>query len=51
MGEAEKTVGGNNDKLSGTIENKETILNGLVGITAGNPVDLEEAKKERLARQ
>jgi len=51
MGEMEETAGGNKDGLSGSFKDKEAILNGLVGITAGNPMDLEEAKKERLARQ
>ncbi|MDR0442574.1 MAG: type II toxin-antitoxin system prevent-host-death family antitoxin [Treponema sp.] len=37
-------------KLSG-FNDKQAILDSLVGITAPNPVSLEEAKKERLARQ
>jgi hypothetical protein len=51
MGESDETAGGNKDKLSVTFEDKEAILSGLVGICAGNPVDLEEAIKERLAGQ
>jgi len=38
-------------KLSGPAQDKQAILDSLVGITAGNPVSLEEAKKERLSRQ
>ena len=37
-------------KLSAT-QDKQAILDSLVGITAGNPVSLEEVKKERLSRQ
>jgi hypothetical protein len=33
------------------MQEKQAILDSLVGITAGNPVSLEEARKERLARQ
>jgi hypothetical protein len=51
MGEKEDTSGGSIDKFSGSFKDKEAILNSLVGISAGNPVSLEEAKKERLARQ
>jgi hypothetical protein len=51
MGEIEETVGKGKDELSGPSKDKEVILNGLVGITADNPMDLEEARKERLARQ
>jgi len=32
-------------------EDKQAILDSLVGITAHNPVSLEEAKRERLSRQ
>ena len=38
-------------KLSKPMQDKQTILDSLVGITAHNPVSLEEARKERLARQ
>jgi hypothetical protein len=38
-------------KLSNLVQDKQAILDGLVGITARNPVSLEEAKKERLVRQ
>ncbi|MFP3089363.1 type II toxin-antitoxin system prevent-host-death family antitoxin [Treponema sp. TIM-1] len=38
-------------KLSSPIRDKQAILDSLVGITAHNPVSLEEAKKERLSRQ
>ena len=38
-------------KLSNPVQDKQAILDSLVGITAGNPVSLEEARKERLARQ
>jgi len=51
MGEVDKTAGDSKDKSSSSFENKEAILNGLVGIAAENPVDLEEARKERLAGQ
>jgi prevent-host-death family protein len=37
-------------KLSAA-QDKQAILDSLVGITAANPVSLEEARKERLARQ
>ena len=51
MGEIDETAGGSKEKLSGSLKDKEAILNGLVGIAAGNPVDLEEAKRERLDEQ
>jgi len=51
MGEIDETAGDSKDKLSGSFKDKEAILNDLVGITAGNPVDLEEARKKRLAGQ
>jgi antitoxin (DNA-binding transcriptional repressor) of toxin-antitoxin stability system len=38
-------------RLSSPIQDKQAILDSLVGITASNPVSLEEAKRERLARQ
>jgi antitoxin (DNA-binding transcriptional repressor) of toxin-antitoxin stability system len=38
-------------RLSSPIQDKQAILDSLVGITAHNPVSLEEAKRERLARQ
>jgi prevent-host-death family protein len=38
-------------KLSGLAQDKQAVLDSLVGITAGNPVSLEEAKRERLSRQ
>ena len=38
-------------KLTNPSVDKQAILDSLVGITARNPVSLEEAKKERLARQ
>ena len=38
-------------KLSKPNEDKQAILDSLVGITAGNPVSLEEAKKARLSRK
>ena len=38
-------------KLSSPTEDKQAILDSLAGITARNPVSLEEARKERLARQ
>ena len=34
-----------------SVENKIAALNRLVGIAAKNPVSLEEARTERLARQ
>ena len=38
-------------KLSNPIQDKLALLDSLVGITARNPVSLDEAKKKRLARQ
>ena len=38
-------------KLSSPVQDKQSLLDSLVGLTARNPVSLEEAKKERLARQ
>jgi prevent-host-death family protein len=38
-------------KLSSPAQDKQAILDSLVGITAHNPVSLEEARKERLSRQ
>ena len=38
-------------KLSSPVLDKQALLDSLVGITANNPVSLEEAKKERLARK
>ena len=38
-------------KLTSPKVDKQAILDSLVGITARNPVSLEEAKKERLVRQ
>jgi antitoxin (DNA-binding transcriptional repressor) of toxin-antitoxin stability system len=38
-------------KLSNPSQDKQAILDSLVGITAHNPVSLEEAKKERLGRK
>jgi antitoxin (DNA-binding transcriptional repressor) of toxin-antitoxin stability system len=38
-------------KLSQPMQDKQALLDSLVGITAENPVSLEEAKRERLARQ
>jgi prevent-host-death family protein len=37
-------------KLSGLAQDKQAVLDSLVGVTAGNPVSLEEAKRERLSR-
>ena len=37
-------------KLSKPVQDKQSILDSLVGITAQNPVSLEDAKKERMAR-
>jgi len=51
MEEMEKTAAGNKDELPGAFKDKEAILNGLAGIASGNPISLEDAKKERLARQ
>ena len=38
-------------RLSSPVKDKQAILDSLVGITSANPVSLEEARKERLARQ
>ena len=38
-------------KLSNPVQDKQSILDSLVGITAENPVSLEEAKRERLGRR
>ena len=38
-------------KLSNPAQDKQALLDSLVGLTAHNPVSLEEAKGERLARQ
>jgi prevent-host-death family protein len=38
-------------KLSSPMQDKQAILDSLVGVTAHNPVSLEEARKERLSRQ
>jgi len=38
-------------KLTGLVHEKQEMLDSLVGITAHNPVSLDEAKKARLARQ
>ncbi|MDR2542400.1 MAG: type II toxin-antitoxin system Phd/YefM family antitoxin [Treponema sp.] len=38
-------------KLSSPDQDKQTFLDSLVGITAHNPISLEDAKKERLSRQ
>jgi antitoxin (DNA-binding transcriptional repressor) of toxin-antitoxin stability system len=38
-------------KLSSPIQDKQAILDSLVGITANNPVSFEEARRERLSRQ
>jgi prevent-host-death family protein len=38
-------------KLSSPAQDKQAILDSLVGIAAFNPVSLEEARKERLSRQ
>jgi len=38
-------------KLSNPVQDKQTLLDSLVGLTAGNPVSLEEAKRERVSRQ
>jgi len=36
-------------KLSSPAQDKQALLDSLVGITARNPVSLEEAKRERLS--
>ena len=51
MGETEETAGDSDEKLSESAKEKEKLLDSLIGIATGNPVSLEEAKKERLARQ
>ncbi|WP_010253298.1 type II toxin-antitoxin system Phd/YefM family antitoxin [Treponema primitia] len=38
-------------KLSSATQDKQAILDSLVGIAADNPLTLEEARAERLARQ
>jgi antitoxin (DNA-binding transcriptional repressor) of toxin-antitoxin stability system len=38
-------------KLSSPTQDKQAILDSLAGIAAANPVSLEEARAERLARQ
>jgi antitoxin (DNA-binding transcriptional repressor) of toxin-antitoxin stability system len=38
-------------RLSNPAQDKQAILDSLAGITAGNPVSLEEARKERLSRK
>jgi prevent-host-death family protein len=38
-------------KLIDPMKDKMSILNSLVGITAGNPVSLEEAKTERILKR
>jgi prevent-host-death family protein len=38
-------------KLSSPAQDKQAILDSLVGITTHNPISLEEARKERLSRQ
>jgi prevent-host-death family protein len=38
-------------KLSSPAQDKQAILDSLVGVTAHNPVSLEEVKRERLSRQ
>ena len=38
-------------KISKPVQDKQAILDSLVGITAHNPVSLEEAKRERLSRK
>ena len=38
-------------KLSSPNQDKQAILDSLAGIAADNPVSLEEARAERLARQ
>jgi antitoxin (DNA-binding transcriptional repressor) of toxin-antitoxin stability system len=38
-------------KLSSPIQDKQAILDSLVGITSHNPISLEDAKRERLSRQ
>jgi prevent-host-death family protein len=38
-------------KLSSPSQDKQAILDSLAGIAADNPISLEEARAERLARQ
>jgi prevent-host-death family protein len=38
-------------KLSSPAQDKQAILDSLVGITAHNPISLEDAKRERLSQQ
>jgi prevent-host-death family protein len=38
-------------KLTSPSQDKQAILDGLVGIAADNQISLEEAKRERLSRQ
>jgi hypothetical protein len=38
-------------RLSDSIQDKQALLDSLVGITAHNPISIKEAKKERLSRQ
>jgi prevent-host-death family protein len=38
-------------KLSSPAQDKQAILDGLVGISSHNPISLEDAKRERLSRQ
>jgi prevent-host-death family protein len=38
-------------KLSSPAQDKQAVLDSIVGITAHNPVSLEEARRERLSRQ
>jgi antitoxin (DNA-binding transcriptional repressor) of toxin-antitoxin stability system len=38
-------------KLSSPARDKQAILDSLAGIAAGNPLSLEEARKERLSRK
>jgi hypothetical protein len=38
-------------KVAGLAQDKQAVWDSLVGLTAGNPVSLEEAKRERLSRQ
>ena len=38
-------------KLSNPAQDKQALLDSLVGITAHNPISLAEAKRERLSRQ
>jgi len=38
-------------KLSNPSQDKQSLLDSLVGITAHNPISIEEAKMKRLSRQ